>query len=209
MGIDASYRYHEVDMKYCPECGSQLTRRWIGQDARERDVCAACGRLHYQNPRVIVGCIVGVHDRILMCRRAQEPGRGRWAPPSGFLECGETLEQGAARETFEETGVAIAPDRLDLLSVINLAALDQIAVMFRVNLPAEPVLRPGAECLEVAFLSEHEIPERDLAWRKLLGSVPAKVFSELRSGDFAINLITVGSSPKAGFSARDYKLRGG
>jgi hypothetical protein len=91
--------------------------------------------------------------------------------------------------------------------VINLTALDQIAVMFRVDLQAEPVLRPGAECLEVAFLSEHEVPEQDFAWRKLLGSVPEKVFKEFRSRDFAINLITVGLSPDAGFYTRDYKLQ--
>jgi len=196
-------------MKYCSECGATVARRRIDQDARERYVCLACGRVHYQNPRVIVGCIVAVADRILMCRRAQEPARGRWAPPSGFLECGETLEQGAARETFEETGVQVEPDRLDLLSIINITAMDQIAVVFRVELQTEPALRPGTECLEVAFLSEYEVPQEDLAWRKQLGSVPAKVFRELRSRDFAIDLITVGPTPGVGFSARDYKIQRG
>jgi ADP-ribose pyrophosphatase YjhB (NUDIX family) len=163
--------------------------------------------VHYQNPRVIVSCIVAVGQRILMCRRSQEPARGQWAPPAGFLECGETLEQGAARETFEETGVSVDPNRLDLSSIINITAIDQIVVAFRVELVTLPTLRPGAECLEAAFLSEHDVPEGDFAWRRLLGSVPGRFFTELRSRDFSINLITVGPSPGVGFSVRDYKIQ--
>ena len=194
-------------MKYCKECGAAVARRWIDQDQRERYVCLSCGTVHYQNPVVIVGCIVSVGDKILMCRRAQEPGRGRWAPPAGYLECGETLQQGAARETYEETGLTIDPDRLELSGVINMPAIDQILVTFRTALETLPVLRPGAECLEVAFLSEHEVPEEDFAWRGLLGPVPARFFNELRSREVSINLITVGPSPGVGFSERDYKIQ--
>jgi len=61
-----------------------------------------------------------------MCRRSQEPAIGQWVLPSGFLECGETLEQGAARETFEETGVSLDPNQLDLASIINITAIDQV-----------------------------------------------------------------------------------
>jgi len=194
-------------MKYCNECGAAVARRWIDQDERERYVCLSCGTVHYENPRVIVSCIVSVGDKILMCRRAEEPGRGQWAPPAGFLECGETLQQGAARETYEETGVIIDPDRLDLSGVINLPGIDQILVTFRIDLETLPVLRPGGECLEVTFLSEHEVPERDFAWRRLLGPVPARFFNELRSRDFSINLITVGPSAGVGFSERYYKIQ--
>jgi ADP-ribose pyrophosphatase YjhB (NUDIX family) len=194
-------------MKYCSECGAKVARRWIDQDGRERYVCLSCGTVHYQNPRVIVSCIVSVGQKILMCRRSQEPRKGQWAPPAGFLECGETLEQGAARETFEETGVSVDPNRLDLWGTINIAAIDQVVVAFRVDLLTLPVLRPGAECLEAAFLSEHETPEGDFAWRGLLGSVPGQFFNELRSRDFSINLVTVGPGPGVGFSARDYKIQ--
>ena len=116
-----------------------------------------------------------------MCRRSQEPARGQWVLPSGFLECGETLEQGAARETFEETGVSVDPSRLELSGIINITAIDQIVVAVRADLLTLPVLRPGAECLDAAFLSEHEVPEGDFAWRRLLGSVPGKFFDELEA----------------------------
>jgi ADP-ribose pyrophosphatase YjhB (NUDIX family) len=142
-----------------------------------------------------------------MCRRSQEPAIGQWVLPGGFLECGETLEEGAIRETFEETGVIVDPARLDLWGIINVTAVDQIIVAFRVELLALPTLRPGAECIDAAFLSEHEIPEGGFAWRKLLGSVPGRFFNELRSGDFSITLITLGPSPGAGLSVRDYKVQ--
>ena len=194
-------------MKYCSECGGAVTRRRIGQDEHERDVCLSCGMVHYQNPRVIVSCIVSVGDKVLMCRRAQEPGRGRWAAPAGFLECGETLQQGAARETYEETGLALDPDRLELSGVINVPTIDQVVVTFRIELETVPVLRAGGECLEVGFLAEHEVPAADLAWRGLLGPVAARFFNELRSRDFSINLITIGPSPGVGFSERGYKAQ--
>lgn len=194
-------------MKFCSECGAAARPRWIDKDGRERYVCSSCGTVHYQNPRVIVSCIVAVGEKILMGRRAEEPGRGRWAPPTGFLECGETLQQAAARETFEETGARVDPDSLDLTAVINLTAIQQVAVAFRVDLPAAPVLRPGPECLEVAFLTEDEVPEGDFAWRRSLGPVPAQFFAELRSRDFSLNLITVGPSPGVGVSVRNYKIR--
>ena len=207
MGMAVSSGYDRALMKYCNECGAAVARRRNDQDERDRYVCLSCGTVHYENPRVIVSGIVSVGDKILMCRRAQEPGKGQWAPPAGFLECGETLQQGAARETYEETGLTIDPDRLDLSGVINIPGIDQILVTFRIDLETLPVLRPGAECLEVAFLSEHEVPEGDFAWRRLLGPVPARFFNELRSRDFSINLITVGPSTGVGFSERYYKIQ--
>lgn len=141
-----------------------------------------------------------------MCRRSEDPAKGQWAIPAGFLECGETLEQGAARETYEETGVIVDPDRLDLSAVMNITAIDQIMIAFRIELMILPAVRPGAECLEAAFLAENEIPEQEFAWRKSLGSIPERFFNELRARDFSIKLIGIGSDQGVGFTSRDYKL---
>jgi ADP-ribose pyrophosphatase YjhB (NUDIX family) len=200
-------RYTGLAMKFCSECGAAVAFRWIEKDGRERCVCSSCGTVQYQNPRVIVSCIVAVGEKILMCRRAEAPGRGQWAPPMGFLECGETLQQAAARETLEEAGVRVDPDRLDLTALINLTAIEQVAVAFRVELPVAPLLCAGPECLEVAFLAEDEVPRGDLAWRGSLGPVPGEFFAELRSRDFSLNLITVGPRPGVGFARRNYKIR--
>jgi ADP-ribose pyrophosphatase YjhB (NUDIX family) len=206
-------------MRYCPQCGAPVERRWVMQEQHERAVCTSCGTIHYENPRLIVGCAVCWEDRILMCRRSQEPALGQWVMPNGFLECGETLEQGAARETFEETGVVIAPERLELYSVANMTALAQVAVMFRVQLDALPPIRPGIECSDVAFMSESEIRSAPLAWRDAMGNRPQRFFNELRSGEFTIQLIAIGSSDATGssgstgstgsigFKSREYPIR--
>jgi ADP-ribose pyrophosphatase YjhB (NUDIX family) len=141
-----------------------------------------------------------------MCRRAQEPARGRWAIPTGYLECGETLEEGAARETLEETGVVVNPEQIELCLVVNMAAIEQIAIVFRVEFENKPVARPGPECLEVAFMSEEEIPPQLFAWSRSMGIGPRQFFSELRSRDFSIHLASIGSSLGVGFKLRQYKI---
>ena len=133
-------------MKYCSECGVPITLQWVASDRRARYVCASCGLTHYKNPRVLVSCVVCWGDKVLMCRRAQQPALGKWMVPSGFLECGETLEEGAARETLEETGVALDPTQLQLCSIMNMTIVDQVAITFRTVLTSEPLTRPGAEC---------------------------------------------------------------
>lgn len=193
-------------MKYCSECGRPVIRRHLDLEGRERCVCLACDIIHYQNPRIIVGCIVFWQDGVLMCRRANAPAPGQWIVPSGFLECGETLEEGAVRETFEETGVIIDPNTVELSSVMNIRATDQVAITFRVELATKPDITPGPECLEVAFLSAADLPERQLAWRDALGSAPQRMFDELRSHRFSIKLMTSGSNPGAGFRAREYRI---
>jgi ADP-ribose pyrophosphatase YjhB (NUDIX family) len=141
-----------------------------------------------------------------MCRRSQEPAAGQWTVPSGFLECGESLEEGAARETFEETGAIVDPDELELYAVVNMRAIDQVAVGFIVELASEPVLRAGAECLDVAFLSEKEVANKNLAWRTSMGDAPDRFFRELRNRKHAIRLISLGSSKGLNYKSREYKV---
>jgi ADP-ribose pyrophosphatase YjhB (NUDIX family) len=192
-------------MKYCSECGSAIGRTSIA-DGRERYACAACGAIHYQNPRVIVCCVVHWSDSILMCRRAIDPARGQWTLPSGYLECGETLEEGAARETFEETGVRVDPTALELYGILNMKAIEQVAVTFRVRIDAKPALRAGSECDAAAFLTEEETHRHAIAWRDSYGSESPEFFRELRSGEFTIHLATLGSADGADFSTRKYPI---
>jgi ADP-ribose pyrophosphatase YjhB (NUDIX family) len=118
-------------------------------------------------------------NKLLMCRRANEPARGAWIVPSGFLESGETLQEAAARETFEETGVVLDPQGMHLHSIINLVEIGQVVVVFRSESPADPVLEPGDECLEVAFLSEMEIVEINLAWPDLTAGLTQEFFTSV------------------------------
>jgi ADP-ribose pyrophosphatase YjhB (NUDIX family) len=193
-------------MKYCSECGAAVKLQIVTSERRQRYVCSACGTTHYENPRIIVCCSVCCDGKVLLCRRAQEPGLGKWAVPSGFLECGETLEEGAARETFEETGVIVDPLRLELQAVINMVEIEQVAVAFRIDLASIPVVSPGPECLEAAFLAEQDIPPDGFAWQGYLGNAMRRWFKDMRSGEHAIYLSTLGSEQRPEFKFREYKI---
>jgi ADP-ribose/FAD diphosphatase len=117
--------------------------------------------VHYQNPLVVVGCLVERDGEILLCRRAIEPARGRWTVPAGFLELGETLVAGAVRETLEEAGARVevmAPH-----SFLDLTHIGQTYAMFRARM-LEPGFAAGEESLECRFVATAEIPWRELAF---------------------------------------------
>jgi ADP-ribose pyrophosphatase YjhB (NUDIX family) len=141
-----------------------------------------------------------------MCCRGQEPARGQWAPPLGFLECGETLEEGAARETFEETAVRVAPDELQLYAVINMQSIDQIAISFRVELAEFPAVHAGPECAAVQFLSEKELVGRPVAWSGSIGSMRQRLFDEIRTGRFSIQLTGIGADNADSYRSHVYTI---
>ena len=87
-------------MKFCPNCASPLERRVPPGDSLPRYLCDACGSIHYENPRLVVGTLPEWEGRILLCRRAIEPRYGYWTLPAGFMENDETTGEAAERETL-------------------------------------------------------------------------------------------------------------
>jgi len=142
-------------MKFCSNCGAPVTSRIPPGDTLPRHVCDACHAIHYQNPRMVVGCIPEWDDRILLCRRAIEPRHGLWTVPAGYMENGETTFAGAQRETLEEANarVEIGP----LYALYNIPHINQVYILFRARL-LDTDVSPGAETLEVRLLAEAEIP---------------------------------------------------
>ena len=188
-------------MKYCPECGTRLEARWISTDGRERLVCVSCDAIHYENPRILVALMLTCGDRLLLCRRAQKPSLGAWTPPSGFMERGETLERAAARETLEEAGVRIDPERLILYSVSSLPRISEVYVIFRA-VADDDSCRPGSESLEVGFFSEQEIPWDQLAYAEM-PSFLRHFFREHQRQEFGIHMSRI---EEHGRSHDEYRL---
>jgi ADP-ribose pyrophosphatase YjhB (NUDIX family) len=151
-------------MNYCPQCGAPVTRKIPDADDRPRFVCDTCELIHYQNPIMVVGTIPESQGRILLCRRGIEPALNKWTLPAGYLEIGETLQQGAARETFEEAGYQIAD--LEPYAITNIVRVNQVYIMFRCTL-AEQVSDPGSESLEVKLFIPDEIPWQEIAFRSI------------------------------------------
>ena len=111
-------------MKFCSNCGATVELRVPEGDALPRFVCTACHTIHYQNPRMIVGCIVEWEDKVLLCKRAIEPRYGLWTVPAGFMENGETTFQGAARETLEEANARVEIGQL--YALYNIPHINQV-----------------------------------------------------------------------------------
>jgi len=148
-------------MNFCTQCGSRVATRVPPGDHLSRFVCDACGIIHYQNPRIVVGCVPEFEGRILLCKRAIEPRRGYWTIPAGFMENGETLQQGAARESHEE---ALADVTIgSLLSIVHVLHAQQVHVFFRATL-AQAQFGAGPESLEVELLEPGRIPWSDIAF---------------------------------------------
>jgi ADP-ribose pyrophosphatase YjhB (NUDIX family) len=157
-------------------------RRIPEGDERERLICADCGHIDYQNPKVVVGTVVASDDRILMCRRAIEPRRGFWTLPAGYLELGETLEEGAAREAMEEATAAISID--GVLGLFSIARIGQVQVIFRGRFAGAPEFAAGPESLEVALFSWDQIPWSDIAFPTVHWALNA--WNERRSGPLGV-----------------------
>ncbi len=135
-----------------------------GED-RERDVCTSCAMIHYQNPRMIVGCIIEHEGSILLCKRAIEPRLGFWTIPAGFMEIGETAPAGAARESYEE-----ATARVRILAPyvhFDVVHIAQAYIVYRAELlrgDDAALFAPGEESLEVKLVRPEEIPWTELAF---------------------------------------------
>jgi len=175
-------------VKFCSVCGSaDIERRVPDGDTLPRDVCANCATIHYQNPKIVVGCLPEWEDRVLLCRRAIEPRYGLWTLPAGFLENGETLANGALRETLEEAHARVALG--ELYAVISLPQINQVYMMFRARL-VDLDFSAGAESLEVRLFDEREIPWESIAFRTIARTL-RNYFLDRRRGGFALHVSAI------------------
>jgi len=142
-------------MNYCSNCGDTVKFSTPTGDDRPRYLCESCGTIHYENPKMVVGCIPEKDRKILLCRRAIEPQSGKWTLPAGYLENGETVAQGAQRETIEEAGANI--QILGPYALFNIRYVNQIYLMFRARLIDEN-FKAGSESTEVRLFLEEDIP---------------------------------------------------
>ena len=149
-------------MKFCSSCSAHVELRIPEGDTLPRYVCTVCHEIHYQNPKMVVGCIPEWEDKILLCRRAIEPRIGWWTLPAGFMENNETLAQAATRETLEEASARVLIG--DLYAIYSLPHISQVYVLFRAQL-LDLDFKPGIESSEVKLVSEAEVPWDEMAFR--------------------------------------------
>ena len=178
-------------MKFCSNCGAAVALKIPPGDSLPRHVCDACSTIHYQNPKMIVGCIAEWEHRILLCRRAIEPRHGLWTVPAGFMENGDTTAQGAARETLEEANarVEIGP----LYAMYNIPHINQVYILFRARL-LDLDFSAGAESLEVQLFDEADVPWETLAFATVRNTL-THYYADRKAGEYRFHLDTIERTP--------------
>ena len=169
--------------RFCPHCGSgQLNFSQPAQDTHQRLVCAACGYIHYENPKIIAGCIIEQDGKYLLCQRAIPPRPGTWTLPAGFMENGETTEQAALREVWEESGVRaeiVAP-----YSIFSVPRISEVYIIFRARV-LEATGQFGPETLDLRFFAPEEIPWESIYY-PAIRQILERCIAERQAGVYGI-----------------------
>ncbi len=172
-------------MKFCNQCGNAVAQKVPKGDNRLRYVCTECAVIHYENPRVITGCLPIHKDQVLLCKRAIEPRLGLWTLPAGFLENGETSADGAMRETMEEANARVGID--GLYTLFSLPHISQVYMFFRATLE-DLEFCAGEESLQTKLFSEDEIPWDQLAFPVITETL-RYYFADRLEGSFEVRYL--------------------
>jgi ADP-ribose pyrophosphatase YjhB (NUDIX family) len=181
-------------MNFCPSCGARVARRIPEGDHLPRFVCESCQAIHYQNPKLVAGCVPETGGRILLCRRAIEPRRGYWTVPAGFMENDETLQQAAARECHEEALARVEIE--DPCAIVHVLHAHQVHVLFRAAL-AGGSFGVGVESLEVGLYDERDVPWPDIAFPSVEFTL-RRYFEDRAKGERRLHFTTLERAPRSG-----------
>ncbi|MBB6520739.1 NUDIX hydrolase [Pseudoteredinibacter isoporae] len=176
-------------MNFCSDCGHKLILAIPAGDLRERHICNQCSRIHYENPKLVVGVIAHWQDQVLLCRRGIEPQKGLWCLPAGFMENGESSDEGAMREAEEETRAQLEIE--SLYAVYNLPHINQTYMYYLAKL-ITPKVEAGLETLEAQLFKQHEIPWSQLAYPSIAAALQ-QFFIDQKRGQFPLIHETINS----------------
>jgi ADP-ribose pyrophosphatase YjhB (NUDIX family) len=153
-------------------------------ETRNHWYCGDCDEPRYDHPLVVVTCFVAYDQRLLWVQRDLQPKRGHWAIPGGYLESGETLAEGAARELHEEAGILLPPEQLQLYMTGTITFINQVYVAFRATVDTD-YTDPGVESLACGFFSREECPWEQVAYPEVNDSI-VQAYDDLESGHFDV-----------------------
>ena len=142
-----------TDDKFCASCGAALAIR--EHEGRRHPVCPDCGRVVYYDPKLAATCVIERDGKTLMVKRAVQTGYGLWSMPGGFVDRGEPVEDAAAREVWEETGLVVTVGRL--IGLFSDAGNPVVVAAYAAE-ETGGILAPGPESLEVGFFAADALP---------------------------------------------------
>ncbi len=170
-------------LNFCSNCGAPVALRIPPGESLPRHVCDACGTIHYRNPLMVVGTLPVWQDKVLLCRRAIEPRCGLWTLPAGFMELGETVAQGALRETLEEAKARV--ELGEVFTLLSIPHVGQVHLFYLARL-LDLDFAAGEETLEVALFDEAHIPWNEIAFRTTATTL-RHFFADRKAGAFPLH----------------------
>jgi ADP-ribose pyrophosphatase YjhB (NUDIX family) len=151
------------EFRFCPRCGGPFSARILKEGEPPRLVCDTCGFVFYLDPKVAVGTIIRTaDDEFVLCRRAIEPGYGRWVFPGGYVDRGEKLEEAAVREAREECGLDVELERL--VSLHSYRGKTPSIIVGAARAVGGVLKTADEESLEIRAFRAETIPWGDLAF---------------------------------------------
>ena len=141
--------------RYCQHCGAVLAELTF-PDGRRREQCERCGAVAWRNPLPVGMALIEHEGRLVLIRRLAPPLGGYWAPPAGYVECGESVPEAVRREAKEETGLDIALD--GLVDVYSRADVNVLIVAYRAHATGG-ALRAGDDAIEAGLYAPGEWPQ--------------------------------------------------
>jgi ADP-ribose pyrophosphatase YjhB (NUDIX family) len=163
---------------FCTQCAERLVEKPQGLAGKAVPICPRCGAIHWIDPKLAAGCLIVREGRVLLVKRAIEPGYGTWVFPGGHVDRGETVEEAALRETREEAGVEAALD--GLLGLYSYPGRPVVVAVFRGHLlPGSPEATAKDETLEVGWFTPDEVDTLTLGFRssvEALGTLFGRTF---------------------------------
>ncbi|XP_021894060.1 nudix hydrolase 23, chloroplastic isoform X1 [Carica papaya] len=151
-------------IKFCQWCGGPTKHEIPDGEEKMRAICMHCGKIAYQNPKMVVGCLIEHEKKVLLCKRNIQPSHGLWTLPAGYMEMGESAAEGAIRETWEEAGAEV--EVLSPFAQLDIPLIGQTYLIFLAKLK-KPHFSPGPESLECRLFSLDDIPFNSLAFSSI------------------------------------------
>lgn len=148
-------------MNYCTACGGRLAQQFVAREGRERLVCQSCGQITYPDPKVSACTIPVIDGRVVLARRAIDPGKGLWVFPGGYMDRGETVPEAAERETWEEVNLRVRATRP--VGVYSYTTSVVVVVVYHCEVLGGD-LGARDETLEVRTFGLDELPWEELAF---------------------------------------------
>jgi len=158
---DSHHDHDPIEYRFCPRCGGGLESRKLKVNEPKRLVCQKCSFVFYLDPKVVVGTLFTIEDRVVLLRRGIEPAMGRWVFPGGYVDRGERVGDAAIREAKEESLLDVGI--CALLGVYSYPRSPNVIVVYAAEVVGGE-LGPGDESLEAKAFSVSDIPWDGLAF---------------------------------------------